>query len=191
MKKRNQRQAFITWLAYHKRQNLEEKYEKMSDLITKMWIKQKIFLAMKLAVMNSQSEYEIVKFKTWKSWCESSRNKKYFEKKSLLVDKIEGTRTEMLLKRCFDGIRYFNINSKFEATKRELEDKIPVRQELERQKDELIKMSNQKDKSNVFRNFVKRHHDVMYRALIIWRENLRFYHHNMDRMKIRLINLHK
>ena len=57
----------------------------MSELITNMWFKQKVFLAIKLAVMNSQAEDEIVKFKTWKSWCETSRNNKYFDKKELLV----------------------------------------------------------------------------------------------------------
>lgn len=112
---------------------------------------------MKLAVMNSQTDHEIVKFKAWKSWCEKSRNDKYFLKKELLVEKIEGTRTEMLLKRVFDAIRYSNVNDKFEATRQELEDKIPIRQELERQKEELIKMSNQKDKMQLFRNFMKRH----------------------------------
>lgn len=67
--------------------------------------------------MNAQADLEIVKFKTWKSWCENSRNEKYFAKKELLVAKIEGTRTEMLLKRCFDAIRYSNVNDKFEATR--------------------------------------------------------------------------
>ena len=129
----------------------------MSELITNMWFKQKVFLGMKLAVMNAQSDHEIVKFKAWKSWCETSRKNKYFEKKALLVDKIDGTRTEMLLKKCFDAIRFSNVNDKFEATRQELEDKIPIRQELERQKEELIKMSNQKDKAQLFRNFMKRH----------------------------------
>ena len=72
---------------------------------------------MKLAVMNSQAENEIVKFKAWKSWCENSRNEKYFKKKELLVEKIEGTRTEMLIKRVFDAIRYSNVNDKFESTR--------------------------------------------------------------------------
>ena len=92
--------------------------------------------------MNAQADNEIIKFKTWKSWCEKSRNEKYFAKKELLVQKIEGTRTEMLLKRVFDAIRYSNVNDKFESTRQELEDKIPIRQELERQRDELIKLSN-------------------------------------------------
>ena len=72
---------------------------------------------MKLAVMNSQADNEIVKFKTWKQWCENSRNQKYFAKKEMLVQKIEGTRTEMLLKKVFDAIRYSNVNDKFEATR--------------------------------------------------------------------------
>ena len=82
---------------------------------------------MKLAVLNAQSEHEIVKFKAWKSWCETSRKNKYFLKKELLVEKIEGTRTEMLLKKVYDAIRYSNVNDKFEATRQELEDKIPIR----------------------------------------------------------------
>ena len=69
------------WLAHAKRQDLEDRYDNMSDLITKMWFKQKVFLAMKLAVLNAQSEHEVVKFKAWKSWCETSRKNKYFLKK--------------------------------------------------------------------------------------------------------------
>lgn len=38
----------------------------------------------------------------------------------------------MLIKRVFDAIRFSNINDKFEKTRQELEDKIPIRQELER-----------------------------------------------------------
>lgn len=82
----------------------------MSDLITKLWFKQKVFLSLKLAIMNSQAENEIVKFKAWKSWCENSRNTKYFEKKELLVSKIESVRTKMLMKRCYDQIRFANVN---------------------------------------------------------------------------------
>ena len=125
--KANKRQGFVMWLAHTKRQGLEDRYDLMSDLITKMWFKQKVFLAIKLAVLNAQSDHEIVKFKAWKSWCENSRKNKYFLKKELLVEKIEGTRTEMLLKKVFDAIRYSNVNDKFESTRQELEDKIPIR----------------------------------------------------------------
>mgnify|MGYP000099846225 CR=1 FL=1 len=44
-----------------------------------------------------------------------------------MIEKIEGTRTEMLKKRVFDAIRFSNVNDKFEATRQELEDKIPIR----------------------------------------------------------------
>jgi hypothetical protein len=108
-----------------------------------------------------------------------------------MVEKIEGTRTEMLLKRVFDAVRYSNVNDKFEATRQELEDKIPVRQELERQRDELVKLSAQKDKAQLFRNCIKRHQDVQYRALQVWRENCRYHRHTMQRVKLRLVNLHK
>lgn len=52
-------------------------------------------------------------------------------------------------------------------------------------------MSNQKDKAQLFRNFVKRYQDVMYRALQVWRERCSYHRHNMERVKLRLINLHK
>lgn len=126
-KKMFSREAFVRWLAHSKKQALEERYEHMNDLVTTMWFKQKVFLSLKLVCMQSQAEKEIVHFKAWKSWCEASRNDKYFLKKELMVQKIEGTRTEMLLKRVFDAIRYSNVNDKFEATRQELEDKIPIR----------------------------------------------------------------
>ena len=97
----------------------------------------------------------------------------------------------MLIKKVFDAIRYSNINDKFNATRSELEDKIPQRQELERQKDELIKLSNQKDKTYLFRNFMKRWQDIQYKALLLWKENIKHYKHNMNRLKLRLISLHK
>lgn len=52
-------------------------------------------------------------------------------------------------------------------------------------------MSAQKDKAQLFRNFIKRHQDLMFRALTIWKERCKFHSHNMDRLKLRLINLHK
>ena len=42
----------------------------MGQIITTMWFKQKVFLSLKLAVMNQQAEREVMKFQTWKSWCE-------------------------------------------------------------------------------------------------------------------------
>jgi len=97
----------------------------------------------------------------------------------------------MLLKRVFDAIRFSNVNDKFEATRQELEDKIPVRQELERQRDELVKLSSQKDKAQLFRTMIKRHQDVMYRGLQVWREAVRYHKHTQQRIKLRIVNLHK
>ena len=31
----------------------------------------------------------------------------------------------------------------------------------------------------------------MYRFLLVWKENCKYHKHNMDRVKMRLINLHK
>ena len=135
------RRAFVMWLGYARRQRLEERCESMRDVITTMWFKQKVFLSLKLAVMNMQAGREVEKFKAWKAWCEDSRKQKYFAKKALMVAKIDGTRTEMLLKRCFDALRYSVVNERFEATRQELEEKIPIRQGLERQKEELVKMN--------------------------------------------------
>lgn len=62
---------------------------------------------------------------------------------------------------------------------------------MERQKDELVKMSNQKDKSAMFRKFMKNHQDVMFRFFVTWKEYCRYYKHTFDRFKLRLINLNK
>lgn len=108
-----------------------------------------------------------------------------------MVDKIYGVRTEMLLKRCYDAIRYSNVNDKFEATRMELEEKIPIRQELERQKDELVKMSHQKDKIALFKKAFKRYQDVLYRGFTEWRGRVKYHNHTISRIKLRLMNLHK
>lgn len=39
-----------------------------------------------------------MKFKAWKSWCEKARKNKYFDRKKLLVDKLDGTRHERLVR---------------------------------------------------------------------------------------------
>lgn len=31
----------------------------------------------------------------------------------------------------------------------------------------------------------------MYRALVVWRDACKYHHHSMQRIKLRLINLHK
>ena len=43
----------------------------------------------------------------------------------------------------------------------------------------------------MFRNFMKKHQDVMFRFLQVWKEYVKYEKHTADRMKLRLINLHK
>jgi len=82
------------WLGHCKRASLEDRCENMTNLVTQLWFKQKVFLSLKLATMERQGEREVEKFKAWKSWCEQARKDKYHDKKELMVEKIFGTRTE-------------------------------------------------------------------------------------------------
>jgi hypothetical protein len=43
------------------------------------------------------------------------------------------------MKQCWDAIRYCNVLEKYEATKQRLGEEIPIREELERRRDTLIK----------------------------------------------------
>lgn len=43
----------------------------------------------------------------------------------------------------------------------------------------------------LFRNLCIRVADVKYRALMVWKENLQYYKHIMNRIKLRLIESHK
>jgi len=92
-----------------------------------------------------------MKFKAWRSWCETARKKKYFKNKKLLVSRLEGTRSDRLLRQCFDAIKYGNINRKYEETKEQLEREVPIREELEKKRDILIKVGVSKEKYNLFR----------------------------------------
>ncbi len=53
--------------------------------------------------------------------------------------KIEGIRTERLIKKVFDALRYANVQRKFEETRDLLNAKEPEKKELEYRKDCLIK----------------------------------------------------
>jgi hypothetical protein len=93
----------------------------------------------------------MIKFKAWKNWCETARKKKYFERKKGLVDRLMGTRVERLLKQCFDAIKFSNMQDHYEETKKRLDEEIPVREELEKKRDTLIKTNKTRDKYNLFR----------------------------------------
>ena len=108
-----------------------------------------------------------------------------------MVANIEGVRTERLLKACFDAIKFSNTNDKFEKTRMMLESKIPEREELEYKRECLAKQTATKTKYNALRQAYLKHCDVKYKALLTWKENCKHYNHNMDRVKLRLINEHK
>lgn len=120
-KHRDQRKAFVMWLGCTKKAGLDERYEKMSELVTNLWFKQRVFLALRQAALESKTENSILKFKAWKNWCETSRKNKYFARKEALVERIEGTRTERLLKQVFDAIRFHNVQRRYEETKEKLD----------------------------------------------------------------------
>jgi hypothetical protein len=97
-RKRNLRSSFVKWLATVKKEQLDERYEKMSELVTTAWFKQRVFLAFKQVTMESKNESSLLKFKAWKNWCINERKKKYFTRKKVLVERLNGVRDERLLK---------------------------------------------------------------------------------------------
>ena len=100
-------------------------------------------------------------------------------------------RAERLFKQCYDAIRYNNVLEKFEATRDRLNQEIPVRQDLERQRDNIIRSNVQKDKYNALRKCCMRYSDAKYRAIIVWKENISYFKRTMNRAKLRLIELHR
>lgn len=86
-----------------------ERYERISDIVTDTWFKQRVFLGLKHACQQQSAEYAVGKFTQWKNWCETARKQKYFNKKEALVEKIHAIRTERLMKKVFDSIRFGNI----------------------------------------------------------------------------------
>jgi len=150
-RQRKIRSSFVRWLGIVKKQQMDERYDSLSDLVTNLWFKQRVFLALRQATLESKSENSMLKFRAWKDWCETARKKKYFQRKKVLVDRLNGQRDERLLKQCFDAIKFSNIQDHYESTKARLESEIPVREELEKKRDQLIKTNRTKDKYNLFR----------------------------------------
>jgi len=83
------------------------------------------------------------------------------------------------------------VNQKYTETKERLEQEIPVREELEHKRDELVKLSRRKEKFRLFRKAFIKYHDVKYRALMVWKEANGYHKHTMERIKLRLIFEHK
>ena len=132
-----------------------------------------------------------MKFTAWQNWCDQARKEKFFGKKSALVDNVESLRTERLLKRCFDAIKFYNTQTKFESTRMMLESKIPERENLEYQKECLLKNQDTKAKIAAFRFMYGMGADSKRDALQRWRKYVQYYHHIKDRMKKRIAAIHK
>ena len=130
------------------------------------------------------------KFSAWKSWCETAREQKYFHNKVLIIDKIQGLRTERLMRKAFDAIRYGNMQQRFETTRDQLNERLPERQELEYRKDCIIKNTNTRTKAHVLRNCYLRNCDHQYRAIKIWKLYCIYHKHICNRVNLLLKQKH-
>ncbi len=95
------------------------------------------------------------------------------------------------MKQCFDAIKFGNVQQKYEDTKRRLEKEIPVREDIERKREFLLKTNKAKDKYNLFRAAFIRYVDLKFRAFSLWKENVVYHDSQINRIKLRLIELHK
>ena len=163
----------------------------MSSLLTDLTFKQRVFLALKHACTESRTERVQEKFREWKLRCIAARDRKYYQQKKLMVERMQGVRAERLVKQCFDAIRYGNVLEKYEATRNRLGNEIPIREELERKRDLMIKNHRNKDKYHALRRCCIRYADAKYRAMMVWKENILYFKRTMNRAKIRLIELHR
>ena len=89
----------------------------MSNLISILGFKQRVFLALKHACLQSRTERTTAKFSTWRDKCFAARDRKDYLNKKLMIERLQGIRTERLLKQCFDAVKFCNVLEKYEATK--------------------------------------------------------------------------
>ena len=141
-------------------------------MVIEMSFKQRVFLALRHACQVSRTERTTEKFQEWKTRCLAGRARKYFLRKKIMIERLQGVRAERLVKQCYDAIRYCNVLEKYEQTRAKLGEEIPIREELERKRDSLIKMHRNKDKYNMLRKWCIRVSDAKYRALMVWKENI-------------------
>ena len=55
----------------------------------------------------------------------------------------------------------------------------------------MIKVNTSKDKYHLFRTACIRIADVKYRALMVWKENIKYENEIMKKIKLRVIEIHK
>ena len=65
-----------------------------------------------------------------------------------MVEKIHGTRTELLLKRCFDAIKYDNINENFQLQDMNLKIKYQLDKNLNVKKKNQLRLQAKKVNKN-------------------------------------------
>ena len=118
--RREQRAAFVSWLALVKSEQQQKRQENLSYMITELSFKQRIFLSLKHACLKSKVERTVEKFELWKDRCQKYRESKFFKSKKLMIERLQGVRTERLLKTCFDAIKYCNVLYRFEETSKRL-----------------------------------------------------------------------
>mmetsp|Transcript_39163 Transcript_39163/g.37520 ORF Transcript_39163/g.37520 Transcript_39163/m.37520 type:complete len:99 (+) Transcript_39163:1679-1975(+) len=62
---------------------------------------------------------------------------------------------------------------------------------MERKKDAMEKVNTSKDKYNLFRSWCIRVADAKYRALMVWKENIKYQSDVMKKVKLRIIEIEK
>ncbi len=55
----------------------------------------------------------------------------------------------------------------------------------------MVKVNMSKDKYNLFRNWCIRIADTKYRALMVWKENIKYQSDVMKKIKLRIIEIQK
>ena len=108
-----------------------------------------------------------------------------------MIEKIHGLKTERLIRRIFEAIKFHNIQGKFEMARDELEVKIPEREELEQKKEKLTKAAATQTKKHLMRQAYYRLCDQKYKAFLIWKDYCNYWRNVMGRLKLRLISEHK
>lgn len=109
----------------------------------------------------------------------------------MLVAKIEGVRTERLVKKVFDSIRFSVVQNKFEQTRSVLNDKIPEKLELEYKMECLKKNTAGQTKMHVLRQCYLRHCDLLFNAMQLWRASCSHRRAVLYRLRLRMIDSHK
>jgi len=78
----------VRWIALVKAEQISKRYENMSALVSEVSFKQRVFLALKHACLQSRTERTTEKFREWKARCLAARDRRYFERKKVMVSRL-------------------------------------------------------------------------------------------------------